>query len=134
MKQHRKKNIILTIAMAMVLVSSMARAEVIYSNIFFGDKDSVIRIINHILYVLYLKETNKRTHFPKTLDFFDFDKLTLPPLNIYFDSNKSEKTIIDINTIHSSKGLEYDCVISILPLEEIFNDSKYTDFRKYNDE
>lgn len=103
-------------------------------NIFFGDKDSVVRIINHILYVLYLKETNKRTHYPQTLDFFDFDKLTLPPLNIYFDSNKSEKTIIEVNTIHSSKGLEYDCVIAIIPLNEIFNEKRYLNFRDYDNE
>lgn len=91
--------------------------------VLFGDKNSVIRSINHILYCLYSKEMNKKIHFPENIDTFDFEDLSLPPLNIFMGKN-TEKTIIEVNTIHSSKGLEYDCVIALLPLYSYNNEQK----------
>ncbi|MFQ3676284.1 MAG: UvrD-helicase domain-containing protein, partial [Endomicrobiia bacterium] len=89
-----------------------------------------IRTIHHIIYGLYLFERNNRRMFENVQKQEEvLLQETVLPSQWYAikDSNKENKDnlIIEVNTIHSSKGLEYDSVIIIGSSNEIFNDNCY---------
>lgn len=97
--------------------------------------DELRRMIVHILFQLLVFEKRLPEYYDKyelLLNKFENANLPYEWYSVQSENNK-ETNIIEVNTIHSSKGLEYDNVLIVTDISEMLSPNFYTNLSKYGE-